>query len=164
MAADPDVLVVASFAEGVDLLAELAAAGYPMAQVVGLDGLSRPDLATQLFPDDPAQADGLRVVRATGDRLITERLAAAAAERRADAVRRPDVRLRGDDRARRRGRGERRAGRHRRPDPERHVGRADVLHVRPLQGAAGGRRGHRLLRARAAGWRSTPKATSRRPA
>ena len=41
MAADPDVLVLVSFAEGVDLLTELAAAGYPMAQVVGLDGLSR---------------------------------------------------------------------------------------------------------------------------
>ena len=78
MAADPDVLVLVSFAEGVDLLTELAAAGYPMAQVVGLDGLSRPNLATQLFPDDPAQADGLRVMRATGDRLITDRLAAAA--------------------------------------------------------------------------------------
>ena len=56
-AADPDVVVLASFAEGITLVQELALAGFPAARVVGLDGMSRPDIAEQLFPDDPAQAD-----------------------------------------------------------------------------------------------------------
>ena len=79
-AADPDVVVLAAFAEGITLVQELAAAGYPAARVVGLDGMSRPDIAEQLFPDDPAEADGFRVIRSTGDRLLTERLLAVPGE------------------------------------------------------------------------------------
>lgn len=76
--ADPDVVVVASYGEGIALLAELAELGFPLSRVVGLDGLSRPDIAEQIVPDDPTQADGLRVMRATGDRLLTDRLLAIA--------------------------------------------------------------------------------------
>jgi branched-chain amino acid transport system substrate-binding protein len=80
VAADPDVVVVASFAEGVSLLAELAELGFPLSRVVGLDGLSRADIANQISPDDPSRVDGMRVMRATGDRLLMDRLRDVAVE------------------------------------------------------------------------------------
>ena len=83
-AADPAVVVVASFDEGLELLRQLDGAGFPLARIVVLDGLSRPDLATQLDPEEPSRVDGIRAVRSTGDRAITARL--GAVEAAGDAV------------------------------------------------------------------------------
>ena len=99
VAADPAVVVVASFDEGLELLRQLDGAGFPLARIVVLDGLSRPDLATQLDPEEPSHADGIRVIRSTGDRAITARLGAVGGGWRCRRLRRPDVRLRGHDRA-----------------------------------------------------------------
>ena len=80
VAADPDLVVLAAFGEGVTLVADLVEAGIPPDRIVGLDGLDRPDLATLAFPDEPDRADGVRVIRATGDLVTMDRLAAVSAD------------------------------------------------------------------------------------
>ncbi len=79
VAAPPDRVVLVSYDEGPTLVAQLVEAGYPVEQIVGLDGLSFPDVASITFPDDPTRATGLTVIAQTGDRAFTQRLAAALA-------------------------------------------------------------------------------------
>ena len=79
VAAPPDRVVLVSYDEGPTLVAQLVDAGYPVEQIVGLDGLSFPDVAAITFPDDPTRATGLTVVAQTGDRAFTQRLAAVLA-------------------------------------------------------------------------------------
>jgi branched-chain amino acid transport system substrate-binding protein len=79
LGADPDVLVLASYTEGLELVDQLHAADFPLDRVVGLDGLAFPDLAELVAPDDPSEVDGLRVIRTTGDRAMTARLLAVEA-------------------------------------------------------------------------------------
>ena len=73
-AAEPDVVVLAAFAEAPRLVAEIVEGGYPVDRVVGLDGLLVPRFAEQTFPSDPARADGLTVYGTTGDRALMTRL------------------------------------------------------------------------------------------
>ncbi|MET0146932.1 MAG: peptidoglycan-binding protein [Ilumatobacteraceae bacterium] len=73
-AASPDLVVLASSGEGPTIISQLADAGYPAGQVVGLEGLSVPNVAEAAFPDDPSRADGLTVIAPTGDRAFTQRL------------------------------------------------------------------------------------------
>jgi uncharacterized surface protein with fasciclin (FAS1) repeats len=74
VAAAPDLVVLGSYAEAPNLIAEIVRAGYPVDQIVGLDGLLVPRIAEQTFPDDPSRADGLTIIGTTGDRAITARL------------------------------------------------------------------------------------------
>ena len=73
-AAAPDRVVLASFTEAPNLVAQIVTAGYPVDQIVGLDGLLVPRLAEQTFPSDPTRADGLTVIGTTGDRALMARL------------------------------------------------------------------------------------------
>ncbi len=75
LAAPPDRVVLVSYDEGPTLVTQLVDAGYPVEQIVGLDGLSFSDVATRAFPDDPTRATGLTVIAQTGDRAFTQRLA-----------------------------------------------------------------------------------------
>ena len=72
--AAPDRVVLASFTEAPNLVSQTVTAGYPVDQIVGLDGLLVPRLAEQTFPSDPTQADGLTVIGTTGDRALMARL------------------------------------------------------------------------------------------
>jgi ABC-type branched-subunit amino acid transport system substrate-binding protein/peptidoglycan hydrolase-like protein with peptidoglycan-binding domain len=74
VSADPDVVVLAAFAEAPRLIARIVEAGYAADGIVGLDGLLVPRLAEQTFPSDPGRADGLRVLGTTGDRALMARL------------------------------------------------------------------------------------------
>ena len=73
-AAAPDRVVLASFTEAPNLVSQTVTAGYPVDQIVGLDGLLVPRLAEQTFPSDPARADGLTAIGTTGDRALMARL------------------------------------------------------------------------------------------
>ncbi len=73
-AAKPDRVVLLAFEEGPRLVADLAAAGYPVGQIVGLDGMLVPRLAEQAFPSNPAAANDLTVIGTTGDRALMNRL------------------------------------------------------------------------------------------
>ena len=75
LAAPPDRVVLVSYDEGPTLVTQLVDAGYPVEQIVGLDGLSFSDVAARAFPDDPTRATGLTVIAQTGDRAFTQRLA-----------------------------------------------------------------------------------------
>lgn len=72
--AQPDRLIVAAFEEAPSLISAIVGAGYPADRIVGLDGMLVPRLAEQIFPSDPAQANGLTVIGSTGDRAVTARL------------------------------------------------------------------------------------------
>ena len=74
-AAAPDVVVLVSYTEAPNLVADIVRQGYPVDRIVGLDGLLVPRIAEQTFPADPTRADGLTVIGATGDRVIMQRLA-----------------------------------------------------------------------------------------
>lgn len=73
-AANPDAVVMVSYAEGVRLVDTLLGAGVPAAKLIGLDGLFSPDLADRASNTDPARADGLRVIGSTGDRAFLDRM------------------------------------------------------------------------------------------
>jgi branched-chain amino acid transport system substrate-binding protein len=73
-AAAPARVVLASYTEAPNLVSQVVTAGYPVGQIVGLDGLLVPRLAEQTFPSDPTRADGLTVVGTTGDRALMARL------------------------------------------------------------------------------------------
>jgi branched-chain amino acid transport system substrate-binding protein len=73
-AAAPDRVVLASFTEAPNLVSQTVTAGYPVDQIVGLEGLLVPRLAEQTFPSDPTRADGLTVIGTTGDRALMARL------------------------------------------------------------------------------------------
>jgi branched-chain amino acid transport system substrate-binding protein len=73
-AAAPDRLVLASYTEAPNLVSQTVTAGYPIDQIVGLDGMLVPRLAEQTFPSDPTRADGLTVIGTTGDRALMARL------------------------------------------------------------------------------------------
>ncbi len=72
--AAPDRVVLASYTEAPNLVSQVVTAGYPVDQIVGLDGLLVPRLAEQTFPSDPTRADGLTVIGTTGDRALMARL------------------------------------------------------------------------------------------
>jgi branched-chain amino acid transport system substrate-binding protein len=73
-AAKPDRVVLLAFEEGPRLVADIAAAGYPVGQIVGLDGMLVPRLAEQAFPSNPGAANDLTVIGTTGDRALMNRL------------------------------------------------------------------------------------------
>ena len=79
VAAAADRVILVSYTEAPNLIAETVDAGYPVEQIVGLDGLLVPRLAEQTFPADPRQADGLTVIGTTGDRALMARLGAVPA-------------------------------------------------------------------------------------
>ena len=124
-AAAPDRVVLVSFEEGPRLVADLAAAGYPVDHIVGLDGMLLPTVAEQAFPSDPApgrRAHGHRHDGGPGARqppAADDRLAGP------DRLRAADVRLRHHGRPRRHGRRVDRDGGDRRPDRAGDVGRAE---------------------------------------
>jgi branched-chain amino acid transport system substrate-binding protein len=78
-AAAPDRVIMVSYGEAPRLLADVVAGGYPADQIVGLEGFFVPTIASQAFPSDPTQADGLTIIATTGDRAFIDRLAAAPA-------------------------------------------------------------------------------------
>jgi branched-chain amino acid transport system substrate-binding protein len=73
-AANPDTVVMVSYAEGVRLVDTLLGAGVAATKLIGLDGLFSPDLAQRASNTDPARADGLRVIGSTGDRAFLDRM------------------------------------------------------------------------------------------
>ncbi len=75
VAAPPDRVVLASYGEGPAIVTQLVDAGYPVEQIVGLEGLSVPDIAARAFPEDPTRATGLTVIAPTGTHAFTDRLA-----------------------------------------------------------------------------------------
>ena len=79
VAAAADRVILVSYTEAPNLIAQTVDAGYPVEQIVGLDGLLVPRLAEQTFPADPRQADGLTVIGTTGDRALMARLSAVPA-------------------------------------------------------------------------------------
>ena len=87
-AAAPDRVVLASYTEAPNLVSQTVTAGYPVDQIVGLDGLLVPRLAEQTFPSDPTRADGLTVIGTTGDRALMARLGQVPASAGPDVVRR----------------------------------------------------------------------------
>ena len=76
VAAPPDRLVVASYAEGGALLRQLVDRGFPVDRIVGLDGLTTPDVVA-VFAEDPSRATGLTVIAQSGDKAFTKRLTSA---------------------------------------------------------------------------------------
>jgi branched-chain amino acid transport system substrate-binding protein len=72
--AKPDRVVLVSYEEGPRLVADIAGAGYPVAQIVGLDGMLNPRLADQAFSGNPTAANDLTVIGTTGDRALMNRL------------------------------------------------------------------------------------------
>ncbi len=76
LAAPPDRLVVASYAEGGAILRQLVDGGFPVDKIVGLDGLSTPDVVA-VFEEDPTRATNLTVIAQSGDKAFTKRLTSA---------------------------------------------------------------------------------------
>ena len=74
-----DLTLLVSLEEGPNLLSAIASAGYPVDQVIGLDGMLNPRIAEQTFPSDPTLADGFRVISTTGDRAFMARLSEVSA-------------------------------------------------------------------------------------
>jgi branched-chain amino acid transport system substrate-binding protein len=75
--APPDRVVLASYAEGASIVRQLVDSGYPVGQIIGLDGMANPAVANAAFHTDPTRASGLTIIAQTGDKAFTKRLTSA---------------------------------------------------------------------------------------
>jgi ABC-type branched-subunit amino acid transport system substrate-binding protein len=75
--ANPDAVVVISFAEGAQLIAGMLEEGFEPDQFYGSDGLFAPTIDEEVDPNNPAVIEGMKVVGAAGGEEFNDRIAEA---------------------------------------------------------------------------------------
>lgn len=73
--ANPDAVVLISFAEGGQIVAGLLEAGLDPAQIYGADGVFGPTFVEQVDPANESVVDGMTVIGAAGTEEFNERIA-----------------------------------------------------------------------------------------